>query len=95
MKTPEENHDSQHPSNVILAVAKFLSALCLEGEYRDQPDYLSEIFDDILKTEIGDDLDMRTKMIGCIKTSKMLANALEEFTDQQIQKACTEIINIQ
>ncbi|MDN3671610.1 hypothetical protein QWY99_00840 [Flavobacterium branchiarum] len=95
MKTQEENHDSQHQTNVMLATAKFLSALCLEGEYRDQPDYLSEIFEDILKTEIGDDLDMRTKMIGCIKTSKMLANALEQFTDQQIQRACTEIIEIE
>lgn len=93
MKTLEENHASLHHNDVMLATAKFLSALCLEGEYRYQPDYLTEIFEDILKTEIGDDQDLRIKMISCIKTSKMLVKALEGFTDQQIQKTCKEVIN--
>lgn len=89
----KENQNLEHHSDVMQSVAKFLSALWLEGDFRNQPDYLAEIFDNILETEIGDDLDLRTKMIGCIKTSKMLAKALEPFSDREIEKACIAIIN--
>ena len=87
--------ENQKPTqqDVLPAVAKFLSFLWMEGEFRDQPTYLTEIFEEILKTEIGDDLDLRTKMISCIKTSKMLAKALDPFTDQEIEKASIEILN--
>lgn len=86
-----ENETSIQNSDVLLAVAKFLSALWLEGDFRNQPVYLAEIFDNILETKIGNDLDLRTKMIGCIKTSKMLVKALEPFSDQEIEKACVAI----
>jgi hypothetical protein len=89
----KENHNPQNQNKVISAVAQFLSVLWMEGEFRDQPAYLTEIFEEILKTEIGDDLDLRTKMISCIKTSKMLAKALESFTDQEIEKASIEMLN--
>lgn len=89
----KENQSPKDQNNVITAVAQFLSTLWMEGEFRDQPAYLTEIFEDILKTEIGDDLDLRTKMISCIKTSKMLAKALNPFTDQEIEKACIEMLN--
>jgi hypothetical protein len=92
MKTSKENYAPLHCDDVMLSLAKFLSDLRLEGEFRYQPDYLVEIFEDILKTEIGDDLDLRTKMISCIKTSKMLAKALEQFSDQEIQEACNGIV---
>lgn len=88
----KENYTVSHHDDVMVAVAKFLSELWFEGEFRDQPDYLAEIFEDILKTELGDDLDLRTKMIGCIKTCKMLVKALEPFSDAQIEEACIEII---
>lgn len=83
-------NQNQMPTNneVMCAVAQFLSALLLEGEYKLQPDYLTEIFENILETETGNDLELRTKMISCIKTSKMLAKTLEPFTDEQIEKAC-------
>ncbi|MCV9932431.1 hypothetical protein OIU80_09055 [Flavobacterium sp. LS1R47] len=90
----KENHIPLDHDEVMLAVARFLSALCLEGEFRYQPDYLAEIFEDILKTEIGDDLDLRTKMISCVKTSKMLAKALEPFSDVQIAKACVGVAEV-
>lgn len=90
-----ENETTIQNNDVLLAAAKFLSALWLEGDFRNQPVYLAEIFDNILETEIGNDLDLRTKMIGCIKTSKMLVKALEPFSDQQIENACIEIINTQ
>jgi hypothetical protein len=87
--------ENQKPSynDVMPSVANFLSTLWLEGEFRNQPEYLVEIFDMILESEIGNNLDIRTKMIGCIKTSRMLAKALEPFSDKQIEKACNKIIS--
>jgi hypothetical protein len=87
-----ENQKTSH-DDVMPSVANFLSALWLEGEFRNQPEYLVEIFDMILESEIGNNLDIRTKMIGCIKTSRMLAKALEPFSDKQIEKACNKIIS--
>ena len=87
----KENQKPTH-HDVMPSVANFLSNLWLEGEFREQPNYLTEIFEAFLETEIGNDLDLRTKMIGCIKTSKMLAKALEPFSDKQIEKACSKVI---
>ncbi|KUJ61163.1 hypothetical protein AR687_14635 [Flavobacteriaceae bacterium CRH] len=79
--------------DVMRAMAKFLSDLWFEDEIRDQPEQLSEIFDAILVTEVGDYQHLRIKMINCIKTSKMLVKALEPFSDIEIKTACTTIIN--
>jgi len=89
----KENHKPSHHNDMMQSAARFLSALCMEREFKYQPGYLAEIFEIILETEIGNDLDLRTKMMGCIKTSKMLAKALEPFSDQEIENACIEIIN--
>lgn len=88
----KENQKPSH-DDVMPSVANFLSALWLEGEFRNQPEYLVEIFDMILESEIGNNLDIRTKMIGCIKTSRMLAKALEPFSDKQIEKACNKMVS--
>ncbi|MFH6945622.1 hypothetical protein [Flavobacterium sp. FlaQc-50] len=88
----KENQNTSH-QDVMLSVANFLSALWFEGEFRDQPDYLNEIFDSILETEMGNNLELRTKMKGCLKTSRMLAKALEPFSEQQIEQACNQIKN--
>jgi hypothetical protein len=85
----KENQKPTH-HDVMPSVANFLSDLWFEGEFRDQPDYLSEIFKRILETELGDDKDLRSKMMECIKTSEMLAKALEPFSDKQIKKACSK-----
>ncbi|RZJ54475.1 MAG: hypothetical protein EOO44_04900 [Flavobacterium sp.] len=84
-----ENQKPTH-HDVMPSVANFLSDLWFEGDFRDQPDYLSEIFRRILETELGDDKDLRSKMMECIKTSEMLAKALEPFSDKQIKKACSK-----
>ncbi|WP_409417695.1 hypothetical protein [Flavobacterium sp. PS2] len=89
----KENQKLSH-DDVMPSVANFLSALWLEGEFRKQPEYLTEIFDMILESEIGNNLDIRTKMIGCIKTSRMLAKSLEPFSDKQIEKACNKMVNV-
>ena len=88
-----ENEKTSEP-DVITAIANFLSFLWMEGEFKYQPEYLNEIFESILATEIGDNQDLRLKMISCIKTSKMLLKALEPFSDQQIAQACNKIVSV-
>ncbi|MEO8255575.1 MAG: hypothetical protein ABI850_06585 [Flavobacterium sp.] len=88
----KENQNTSH-DDVMPSVANFLSDLWFEGEFKNQPEYLSEIFDIILETEMGDNLELRTKMMGCIKTSRMLAKTLEPFSDSQIEIACNKVIN--
>ena len=39
-----ENQTTIQNSDVLLALAKFLSALWLEGDFRNQPDYLAKFF---------------------------------------------------
>lgn len=78
----KENHIALLHDEVMQSIARFLSVLWMEGEFRFRPDYLVEIFENILKTEIGNDQDLRIKM---------LAKALESFSDSQIEKACIGI----
>ncbi|KLT70704.1 hypothetical protein [Flavobacterium sp. ABG] len=85
------NKTTLDQNNVMRSLSKFLSDICFEGEFRRQPEYLTEIFEYILETKMGDNFDLRTKMMSCIKTSKMLVKALEPFSDGEIEKACAEI----
>jgi hypothetical protein len=84
-KTPE--------TAVLTAMAKFLSDLWFEDDFRDQPEYLSEIFESLLLTEMGDYQDFRIKMISCIRTSKMLKDTTGSFSDLEINNACKKIMN--
>jgi hypothetical protein len=86
-----ENQKPTH-HDVMPSMAKFLTDLWFEGDFREQPNYLSEIFKRILETDLGDDKVLRSKMMECIKTSEMLAEALEPFSDKQIEKACGKTI---
>ena len=79
---------------VMTAMAQFLSNLWFEEDFREQPDYLTEIFKIMLESEMGNDLSLRTKMMSCIRTSKMLAKTLEPFSDKQIQKACSKFATV-
>jgi hypothetical protein len=87
-----ENEKTSEP-DVMRAMAKFLSELWYEEDFRDQPEHLSEIFETILLNEMGDDQDLRIKMVSSIRTSKLLANALGSFSDKEISNACTRIMN--
>lgn len=78
---------------VMTAMAKFLLELWYEEDFRDQPEHLSEIFETILVNEMGDDQDLRIKMVSSIRTSKLLANTLGSFTDMEINNACKKIMN--
>jgi hypothetical protein len=88
-----QKSENQKPTHhdVMPSVANFLSELWLEVDFREQPEYLTEIFQIILETEIGDSLEIRNRMMSCIKTSQMLAKALEPFSNKQIEKACKKI----
>ncbi|MFH6934223.1 hypothetical protein [Flavobacterium sp. FlaQc-30] len=87
----EENEKTTEAA-VMTAMAKFLSDLWFVDDFRDQPEYLSEIFETILLTEMGDDQDLRVRMINSIRTSKMLAETLGSFSDGEINKACEKMI---
>jgi hypothetical protein len=89
----QTENEKTSESAVVTAMAKFLSDLWFEDDFRDQPEYLSEIFETILLTEMGDDLDLRIRMVSSIRTSKLLANALGSFTDKEINNACKKIMN--
>lgn len=90
----EMTKENQKPTHrdVIPSMANFLSNLWFEGDFREQPDYLSEIFRRILETDLGDDKELRSKMMECIKTSEMLAKTLGSFSDKQIEKACSKYL---
>ncbi|MBB4800702.1 hypothetical protein HNP37_000741 [Flavobacterium nitrogenifigens] len=91
MKT--ENNAILSQNNVLESLYQFVSDICFEGEFKNYPNYLTEIFEHILETETGNNLRLRTKMLSCIKTSKMLAKALEPFSEEQIEEAFSVIRN--
>ncbi|WDF63635.1 hypothetical protein [Flavobacterium sp. KACC 22763] len=90
MKTENENNASQN--KIIESVARLVSDLCFDGEFKNHPEYLNEIFEYLLETESGNSRELRIKMLSCIRISKMLAKALEPFSDEDIQKACVKMI---
>lgn len=82
----KENQKASH-QEVVPSVVHFLSNLWFEGDFKEQPLYLQEIFELMLETEFGDNQELRQKMLSCIRTSRNLAETLSPFTDQQIQQA--------
>ncbi|MRX41986.1 hypothetical protein GJU43_22135 [Flavobacterium sp. LC2016-23] len=82
----KENQKASH-QEVVPSVVHFLSDLWFEGDFKEQPLYLQEIFELMLETEFGNDQELRQKMLSCIRTSRNLAETLSPFTDQQIQQA--------
>ena len=91
MKT--ENESNANQKKVIESVARWVSDICFDGEFKNHPEYLTEIFEYLLEAEFGNSRELRLKMLSCIRTSKMLAKALEPFSDEEIQKACVQMIN--
>lgn len=84
----KENQKTSH-HDVMPSVANFVSDLWFEGDFKEQPLYLQEIFELLLDTEHGNNLDLRQKMLSCLRTSRNLAKTLSPFSDEEIQKACT------
>ncbi|WP_264535539.1 hypothetical protein [Flavobacterium sp. N1736] len=87
-----ENEKTSEP-DVMRAMAKFLLALWYEEDFREQPENLSEIFETILLTDMGDDQYLRIKMVSSIRISKLLTNLLGSFSDREINIACKKIMN--
>ena len=85
----KENQKTSH-HDVMPSMANFVSDLWFEGDFKKQPLYLLEIFELMLATELGDDQDLRLKMLSCLRTSRNLAETLSAFSDKQIIKACRE-----
>lgn len=80
--------------DVMRSVAIFISNLSFEGDFKNQPIYLQEIFELLLDTEFGNDRILRQKMLSCLQTSRDLVKVLSQFTDKQIQKACDNVTMI-
>ena len=87
----KENQKTSH-QDVMPSVANFVSDLWFEGDFKEQPLYLQEIFELMLTTEFGDDRDLRLKMLSCLRTSRNLAETLSAFSDKQILKACSNVV---
>ena len=88
-----KENEKTSEQTVMTAMAKFLLELWYEEDFRDQPEHLSEIFETILVNEMGDDQDLRIKMVSSIRTSKLLASTLGSFSDMEINNACKKIMN--
>jgi hypothetical protein len=91
MKTEKESNANQN--KIIESIARLVSDINFDGEFKNHPEYLTEIFEHLLETESGNSRSLRLKMLSCIRTSKMLSKALEPFSDEEIQKACVQMIN--
>ncbi|WP_281634469.1 hypothetical protein [Flavobacterium luteolum] len=89
MKTESESNANQN--KIIESIARLISDIGFDGEYKNHTEYLNEIFEHLLETESGDSRSLRIKMLSCIRTSKMLAKALEPFSDEEIQNACLQM----
>lgn len=85
----KENQKTQQ--EVMPSVARFLSDVWFEGEFQNQPLYLQEIFELLLETESGNNLDLRLKMLSCLRTSRNLAKTLSPFSNMEIVNACNTI----
>ena len=88
-----ENENNANENKVIESVARLVSDICFDGEFKNHPEYLTEIFEYLLETEQGNDLSLRIKMLSCIRISVMLAKAFHPFSEEEIQKACVQMIN--
>lgn len=88
-----KTQDKTETNPVMQSLSQFFSDILFEGEFRNHPEYLSEIFEYLLESEPGNSLPLRIKMLSCIRTSKMLVKALEPFSDKQIEEAFEEIKN--
>lgn len=86
----KENQKTSH-QDVLPSVANFLSDLWFEGDFKEQPMYLQEIFELMLETEHANNQQLRMKMLSCLRTSRNLAETFSPFSEMQIQKACNII----
>ncbi|MFD2940802.1 hypothetical protein [Flavobacterium notoginsengisoli] len=84
----KENQKPTH-RDVVPSVINFLSDELFEGDYKEQPLYLQEIFELLMHTEFGDDINLRHKILSCLRTSRNLVEALSPFSEKQIYKACS------
>ncbi len=89
----EEIENSKNQNKIIESMSNFVSDISFDGDFRNHPEYLNEIFEYLLETESGNNLSLRIKMLSCIRTSKMLVKALEPFSNDEIQQVCKELGN--
>lgn len=84
------NTNTQDP---ILAITQFLSYDLIQDEIQSMPHDLQEIYDLVLETEAGNNLATRQKMLRIKHLITQAAKALEPFTENQVQNACSNYQN--
>lgn len=68
----KENQKTSH-RDVMPSVAGFVSDLWFEEEFKEQPLYLQEIFELLLDTEHGNNLDLRQKNVELFKNQQVFS----------------------
>lgn len=75
-------------TNVIAAIATFLTSDLLQEEIQNTPNDLQEIFDLVLDTEAGNCLKTRRKMLRLKEMATLFAQSLAPFTEAEVQESC-------
>lgn len=80
--TPKKHND------VILAITQFHSSDLLQEEIQQLPGDLQEIFDFVLDTNYGDNIDIRRKMLRIKEIITNYSKALKPFSEEEVQQSC-------
>jgi hypothetical protein len=73
---------------VIASITNFLSNDLLHEEIQQMPADIQEIFDLLLDTDYGNNLNTRRKMLRFKELTTGFAKALAPFSEQEIQDSC-------
>ena len=79
---------TQKKPTIFLALANFLTSDLLQEEIQNLPHELQEIFDLLLDTEYGNDLQTRRKMLRFKELATIFSKTLAPFSEQEIQESC-------
>lgn len=80
-----------YPQNakVISALVEFTQEAFFQEQIQDLQKDAQDLFELLLETEQSNELSTRLKMLKCLKTIRALTNALEPFTKEQVDDACS------
>lgn len=86
----KENQKPTH-RDVVPSVINFLSDELFEGDYKEQPMYLQEIFELLMHTEFGDDINLRQKNTELFKNQpKFGRNVIAIFREADSEGLCKQ-----
>jgi hypothetical protein len=89
----KENLKTSH-TDVMPAVAIFLSEVTFEGNLKNLPSEMQEINNLLLETEQANQLHVREKMLRCQKFILDFCQVMKPFSMEQVETACKENGNV-